>query len=375
MTFFHHIPNIFKILFHFSILNYLARPRSHQRGYNVFGYFSKIVGAGQDARGFADELIRNGDEFVLVDFYQKTHKHIARSEENPYRKYYFRKFIYHTNIFFIDPAQWQKVRKKIPTLFLKNKHNIITFWWEFESGFEDRIPILNEFNEVYVFSDFIWNILNSVDNRNFKITRIKYPFAKNWIIEHDPLTVKRKYNLEGKFCFFFNFDYLSSYNRKNPEAILCAIAEEFPDEAGVVLIVKTNNSNRFEEKEHNFLNKIKNLGLNGRVVVINDPLSRNGFMTLLNAMDCYISLHRGEGLGLGILEALALNKPVIATNYGGNSEYMNNPLAMAVPYSMIPANDDYEPYKNVKFWAEPDISAAKKFMRTVFNEKMLIAHD
>jgi glycosyltransferase involved in cell wall biosynthesis len=95
-------------------------------------------------------------------------------------------------------------------------------------------------------------------------------------------------------------------------------------------------------------------------------------MTLLNAMDCYISLHRGEGLGLGIVEALALNIPVIATNYGGNSEYMNNPLAMAVPYSMIPANDDYPPYKHVKSWADPDIGAAKKFMRTVYKEKIII---
>ena len=370
MTFLHYIANKFRILFHYFLLNYLARPRSHQQGYNVFGYFSKRVAQGGSARHFVDELIRNDDRFVLYDFYENNHKHISRSEENPYRKYYFRKFIYHTNIFFIDPLRWQHIKKKIPVLFFKNKHNIITFWWEFESGFEDRIPILNEFNEVYVFSDFIWNILNSVDNRNFKITRIKYPFAKNWIIEHDPLTVKRKYNLEGKFCFFFNFDYLSSYNRKNPEAILCAIAEEFPDEQHVLLIVKTSNSNKFEEKEHNFLNKIKDLGLNGRVVIIKDPLSRNGFMTLLNAMDCYISLHRGEGLGLGIVEALTLNKPVIATNYGGNSEYMNNPLAMAVPYSLIPANDDYKPYKNVKFWAEPDISTAKKFMRTVFEEKM-----
>ena len=372
MKFFHHISNIFSILSHFLLLNVLARPRSHQQGYNVFGYFSKIVGAGQDVRGFTDELIRNGDRFVLVDFYQKTHKQITRSEENPYRKYYFKKLKYHTNIFFIDPGQWQKVRKNVPVLFFKNKYNIITFWWEFESGFEERIPILNEFNEVYVFSDFTLKILNSVDNRNFKITRINYPFAKNWIIEHDPLTVKRRYNLEDRFCFFFNFDYLSSYNRKNPEAILNAMAEEFPEEQQVVLVVKTNNSNRFEEKERNFMNKIKTLGLIGRVVVIKDPLSRNGFMTLLNAMDCYISLHRGEGLGLGIVEALALNIPVIATNYGGNSEYMNNPLAMAVPYSMIPANDDYPPYKHVKSWADPDIGAAKKFMRTVYKEKIII---
>ena len=183
---------------------------------------------------------------------------------------------------------------------------------------------------------------------------------KNWIIEEEPAAIKKKYNLEGKFCFFFNFDYLSGYNRKNPEAILSSLAQEFPDEKQIVLVAKTNNSHRFEEKKTRFLGKVKALGLTERVIVIEDPLSRNGFMTLLNAMDCYISLHRGEGLGLGILEALALNKPVIATNYGGNTEYMNNPLAFGVPYSLIPANDDYGPYANVKQWAEPELESRTK---------------
>ena len=225
---------------------------------------------------------------------------------------------------------------------------------------------MNEFDEVYVFSDFTRHILDSIENRNFKVTKIKYPFVKNWIIEEEPAAIKKKYNLEGKFCFFFNFDYLSGYNRKNPEAILSSLAQEFPDEKQIVLVAKTNNSHRFEEKKTRFLGKVKALGLTERVIVIEDPLSRNGFMTLLNAMDCYISLHRGEGLGLGILEALALNKPVIATNYGGNTEYMNNPLAFGVPYSLIPANDDYVPYVNVKQWAEPELETAKKYMREVF---------
>jgi glycosyltransferase involved in cell wall biosynthesis len=229
---------------------------------------------------------------------------------------------------------------------------------------------LNGFDEVYVFSDFTRNILNSIENRNFKVTKIKYPFVKNWIIEEEPVAIKKRYDLEGKYCFFFNFDYLSGYNRKNPEAVISALAQEFPDEKKVVLVVKTNNSHRFEEKKTRFLSKVKILGLTERVIIIEDPLSRNGFMTLFNAMDCYISLHRGEGLGLGILEALSLNKPVIATNYGGNTEYMDNPLAFRVPYSLISAKDDYVPYVNVKQWAEPELKTAKKYMRAVFSTSM-----
>nr|NQU93939.1 hypothetical protein [Bacteroidota bacterium] len=288
---------------HTFLLRYLAKPESQQIGYNVFGYFSKIIGQGEVARGFVDSLIRKGEKFVLLDFFDSTHKPISRLEENKYRKYYFKKFKYRTNIFFIDLTLLKLVMNKFPVLF-ENKENIVAFWWEFESGFEDRIPVLNEFSEVYVFSDFIKNILTSVEGRKFNVTKIKYPFVKNWIIEDEALTIRKKYNLEGKFCFFFNFDYLSSYNRKNPEAILRALAEEFPTEDHIVLVFKTNNSMYFEEKEINLVDRIKKMGFQNRAIIIKDHLSRNGFMTLLNAMDCYISLHRGEGLGLGILEAI-----------------------------------------------------------------------
>lgn len=326
-----------------------------------------MIGQGEAARCFVDELIRNEEKFVLVDFFNTSHKQITPQEEEKYKKYYFKKLKYQSNIFFVDLLLLREVRKILPVIF-KNKRNIVTFWWEFETGFEDRISILNKFDEVYVFSDFIKNTLDSIEKQTFKVTKINFPFVKNWIIENKPLTIKNNYNLEGKFCFFFNFDYLSSYDRKNPEAILRAIAEEFRNEKQVVFVVKTNNGKGFENKENSFAEKVNTLELSDQVVIIPETLSRNGFMTLLNAMDCYISLHRGEGLGLGILEALALNKPVIATNYGGNAEYMNNPLAFPVPYSLVPANDDYGQYKNVKQWADPDIEQAKKYMREVYTK-------
>jgi glycosyltransferase involved in cell wall biosynthesis len=363
------ISNSFIILFNYLLLRYLAKPRSKENGYNIFGYFSKMNGQGDAARAFVDDLMKTDEKFVLLDSYEELHRRIPRQEEEKYRKYYLKKFIYRTNIFFVALDLLKIVKYHISFIF-KHKYNIVVFWWEFESGFEDRIPILNEFDEVYVFSDFTRDILDSIENRNFKVTKIKYPFLKNWIIEEEPAAIKKKYNLEGRFCFFFNFDYLSGYNRKNPEAILSALAQEFPAEKQIVLVVKTNNSHGFEEKKTRYLSKVKILGLTERVILIEGPLSRNGFMTLLNAMDCYISLHRGEGLGLGILQALALNKPVIATNYGGNTEYMNNPLAFGVPYTLISANDDYGPYMNVKRWAEPDLKTAKNFMREVFSASM-----
>lgn len=108
------------------------------------------------------------------------------------------------------------------------------------------------------------------------------------------------------------------------------------------------------------------LGLVNKVIIIADLLTRSEFMTLLNNIDAYVSLHRGEGLGLGMLEALTLGKPVIATNYGGNTEFMSNELAFPVNYKLVESDDEYLPYINVKQWAEPDIDDAVDKMRLVY---------
>jgi glycosyltransferase involved in cell wall biosynthesis len=363
------IINIIRDTFNNILIMYLSRPEKQVEGYNVFGYFSKYMGQAEVARAFTDSLIKKGENIALFDFYSGTHNTIKGKPDLNYRRNYFRLFKYRNNVFFIDLKALNRLREKMPKLF-QNKQNIVAFWWEFESGFEDRIPVLNEFDEVYVFSDFIKDILNSVDCKEFKVTKIDYPFFKNWVIEEEPSAVRSRYNLDEKFCFFFNFDFYSSYNRKNPEGILKALFEEFPNEKSVVFVVKTSNNKGFEEKERRFSSLVHEYGLGERVIIINDQLTRNEFMTLLNAMDCYISLHRGEGLGLGILEAFALGKTVIATNYGGNTEYMNNRLGYRVSYKLVPANDDYIVYNKVKVWAEPDNMNARKKMRKVYGNKI-----
>ena len=97
-------------------------------------------GQGDAARAFVDDLIKRDEKFVLLDFYETLHKRIPRQEENKYRKYYLKKFIYRTNIFFVA-LDLLKISRITYRSYFKHKYNIVAFWWEFESGFEDRIPI------------------------------------------------------------------------------------------------------------------------------------------------------------------------------------------------------------------------------------------
>ena len=87
----------------------------------------------------------------------------------------------------------------------------------------------------------------------------------------------------------------------------------------------------------------------------------------MNACDCYVSLHRSEGFGLTIAEAMALGKPVIATGYSGNMDFMNKDNSFPVDYRLVGVDGDYGAYKKGNVWAEPDIDEAADYMRRVFD--------
>lgn len=355
-----------RIFYH--MLKTLSRPQLHIPGYNVFAYVSGVFGLSEAARGFIDYLLKEGQSLSLIDIFEESHAKISPDEEALYKPYYYQEYKYDTNLILTDTLLIPQIMSRIPEIF-ENKKNAHAFWWEFESGFEDRIPILNQFDEIIVFSDFIKNVLHKIPNRKFEIRKIKYPFYPKWEISEEVEQIRTRYHLTDKFCFFFNFDYASGYHRKNPEATLLAFYQEFNDDRNVVFVYKTNKMDAFNEKALRFQKLIKKYQLEDRVLVISDNLNKNEFMSLLNAMNCYVSLHRGEGLGLGILEALALEIPVIATNYGGNTENMDHPLAYPVDYTLVPAHDDYLVYSNVKNWAEPDIKHAQSNMRSVYDKQ------
>jgi len=271
-----------------------------------------------------------------------------------------------------NKSQFQKriifntCEKKLPSDY----YNIKVIFWEFESGMmEFRPKIFKKVNEVVAFTDFIYDYLLKIAPKNVKITKMRYPFIKNWDILLTKEEVRAKYNINhSDFVGFFNFDYRSSYNRKNPEMTLRAFAESIGYENNTKMIIKTFGTESFSEQAKRLNQIVRELNINDKVVFINDYLSRNEMRSIINACDYYISLHRGEGLGLGMLEAMALGKPVIATNYSGNTEFTKENNSLLVDYELVEAKDDFEAYLWVDKWAEPNIETAKKHLVKLYKD-------
>jgi len=144
------------------------------------------------------------------------------------------------------------------------------------------------------------------------------------------------------------FDSKSILRRKNPDAVIDVwekIHEDYPE---VQLVVKTINFHEFAS--HSLLKRLRGLP---RVVVIDEVMSQNLNQELMNRAVAYISLHRAEGLGLNILEAISADIPTIYTNYSGIASELDG-TGFPVNYSLAEVGHDAGPYQSDAIWAEPD---------------------
>ena len=106
-----------------------------------------------------------------------------------------------------------------------------------------------------------------------------------------------------------------------------------------------------------------------------DIILRDGYLsaiqnnTLTALADCYVSLHRSEGFGLTIAEAMALGKPAIATAYSGNLEFMTEENSYLCPAQRSEVGPEHEPYPASSHWSEPDLETAARLLRHVYTNQ------
>ena len=167
-----------------------------------------------------------------------------------------------------------------------------------------------------------------------------------------------------KFLFLFVFDALSNLDRKNPEGLIHAYCNAFDPADDAELILKCKN---LTTDELNALHEVRR----GRpdIRIINQTMSRPEVYALIAACDCYVSLHRAEGFGLTMAEAMFYGKPVIATGYSGNLDFMAGGSAFLVDYKITATEKDTGYYRAGTQWADPDLNHASTLMRSVMEHR------
>jgi glycosyltransferase involved in cell wall biosynthesis len=191
-------------------------------------------------------------------------------------------------------------------------------------------------------------------------------------MEEGPYPTRDHFGMErGRFYFIFTFDYFSSPYRKNPLGVLEAFQAAFPqgnENVGLVIksIGRVHRYQPIRKKIHDAA------ALDGRIMVIEKSLSRPEVLGLLNSSDAYVSLHRSEGFGSGMAEAMSLGKIVIGTNFSGNTDFLTDTTGFPIPFTLRPVLPHEYPWSKGQLWAEPDLQAASMAMRVVLQSSDLV---
>ncbi len=176
---------------------------------------------------------------------------------------------------------------------------------------------------------------------------------------------KRHFGIEeGTFVFLFSFHMNSVMERKNPLGLIRAFRRAFRPEEPVTLVVKT----MFGHHRPAELQQLRDAAAGARIQVIDETYSAQEVLALTAACDAYVSLHRSEGLGLTMAEAMLLGKPVVATGYSGNVDFMDETNSVLVPYELVELGVAMPPYDADYNWAEPSVDHAAAAMRRMVDE-------
>lgn len=267
------------------------------------------------------------------------------------------------HIFNVNADQLPLVQDHLHDNLRQDAYRIAIPFWELADFPTEWISAFDRVDEIWAPTRFIQNALISKLRKPVLRMPIALEFSK-------PMGFSRThFGLpENRFIFLFSFDFLSFSGRKNPAAVLDAFRFAFTGSSlrgHVSLVIKCVNAS-FAPNEMQKLRQEIDDHLD--VHFVDRELSRVEMLGLIGAVDCVVSLHRSEGLGLLIAEAMALGVPVIATDYSATTELISPATGYPVDYKLVPLQQGDYPYAQGQMWADPDLSHAAWQMRYVVDQ-------
>lgn len=327
-------------------------------GVNLYGYVHAESGVGQSARSNMKSLTSAQIPLSVIDFRDANISRMRAVIDESLKG----EAIYSINLFQINADQIVNAFESLGFNVLKNRYNIGYWAWELPEFPDEYTEAENFLDEIWTPSSFCQKAIS--DKLSIPVKVIPHAVWRENGLENMDRGKNDIIDLDN-FTFIMMFDCLSVPARKNVFGTIEAFKKAFgKHDASVNLVIKISNllktDKSFQTRFHKAINGFKNIKL------YSGYLHRSEVLSMLRGADCFISLHRSEGFGLGIAEAMMLEKPVIVTGWSGNMDFCNDQNAFLVNYTLTKIPKDYGPYKKGKTWAEPDIEHAASLMRHVF---------
>jgi glycosyltransferase involved in cell wall biosynthesis len=315
-------------------------------GLNVIGYHARGTGVGESAR-----LCRIACDREALP----THAIDVDSERLGDEQAAYRFSVYHVNADMLP-----EVRRQLPHVFEASTCNIGCWHWELPELPDGLMRSAEPLQEIWAPSSFI----QSAVSRQTSVPVVHLPHGVE-VTQIAPCSPVELGVPDRRFTFLCTFDFGSVVERKNPLAAVDAFSRAFPDSSSVALLIKVSGVAARQSEYAELVARLRGM----RGIWISDRwLSRPHMNGLLAACDAIVSLHRSEGFGLVLAEAMYLGKPVIATGWSGNMDFMDATNSCPVGFDLTTLPRAHGGYPAGGQWAEPDIDHAATLMRQVVDD-------
>jgi glycosyltransferase involved in cell wall biosynthesis len=330
-------------------------------GINIIGYMRSEVGLGEAARGLARAAAHAGIDTALIDV---SDCYLSRMAEEPPQAT-APEARYDVNLIHLQPPEMINPLLALRYRLRSKAYNIGYWFWETTDFPDAWIPAFDMLDELWVASSFCLDVFS----RKSPVPVIRIPLCVEPL---PPAQLSRDhFRLPPTgFIFLSMCDFFSTPERKNPMGAIEAFQRAFASRSeDTYLVLKVNNSGHRPEMQR-LLRRIAEA--DSTIILIDGYLTRPELNALISCCDCLVSLHRSEGFGLPMAEAMYFGRPSIATGWSANRDFMTMDNSLLVRYSLIPVSEGKGPFSDYTgLWADPDLDHAAHLMRKLAGDTSL----
>lgn len=338
-------------------------PAKKTYGINLIGLVRAEMGLGQSCRLLANTLDYSEIPYSLYNF--ELPSTLMHAEDHSLDSKISEDLSYGINLIHINPDEMLLMYDRLPRSCWDYSYNIAFWLWELEEIPQSWYKYFSMLDEIWTPSEFISRSLR-------KVTRLPVKTMPYCVTAQTDSAFNRAYfHLpEDTFLFLSMYDSNSTMERKNPMGAVEAFKRAFsPNDSHVGLVLKVNNA---RESDLSILkDALKDYP---NIYYITETLEKTAVNTLIANCDVFVSLHRAEGFGLVMAEAMLVGTPCIATNWSSNTEFMNSSVACMVDYTFTSLKEDYPPYKKGAVWADPNVDQASEYMQRLSKDEKFYHH-
>jgi len=261
-------------------------------------------------------------------------------------------------IFHVNPDILSLVWNALGSKRLQTRRVVGMWAWELETPPDRWTRAVKLVDEIWAPTQFVAKAMRKIagDKPVYVVPYIFDVSAVRTKPLNDPLPA-----LKGKTVVFFAYDVRSLHARKNPEAVVEVFRRAAGANPDAALVIKINNNDIWPEARMRVERAARGMS---NVVIMEEKLSDDQMQDLIARVDVVMSLHRSEGFGMLMASAMAASKPVIATGWSANVDFMSPECSVLVDYKLIPIEDPQHVYdKYGARWADADVEQATSALK------------